>query len=141
MERDIMVLNFRHRPRNGEWEDVEQVISFAQTPCHYGGYRKWFLCPRCDKRVAILYGTGKYFLCRHCCQLTYDSCNASPLQRFFDKANKLKKQLGGDPGMAYPVATRPKGMHRSTYNRIVAEIYQLEDLGDQGMMDKWGVCF
>lgn len=141
MKENSMILNYRHKPREGEWEAVEQVISIDQTPCNYGGYRKWFLCPRCWKRVAILYGTGKYFFCRHCYQLTYDSCNTSDLQRIFDKANKLKKKLGGHAGLSYPIPNRPKGMHRSTYIRIVAKIYQLENLGDQGIMDKWGMVF
>jgi hypothetical protein len=93
------------------------------------------------KRVAILYGSGKYFFCRHCYQLTYDSSNTSPLQRIFDKANKLKERLGGHAGISYPIAERPKGMHRATYKRIVYKICQLENLGDQGMMDKWGMTF
>jgi hypothetical protein len=81
MEEDRMVLNYRHRPRGDEWEDIEQIISLSQTLCNYGGYREWFLCPRCGKRVAILYGAGKYFFCRHCYKLTYESCNDFDLQR------------------------------------------------------------
>ena len=141
MEEYRMVLNYRHRPRDGEWEDVKQSICLEQTLCNYGGYRKWFLCPRCGKRVAILYGAGKYFLCRHCHNLTYDSCNTSDLQGIFDKANKLKEKLGGHAGISYPIAERPKGMHKTTYKRIVSKIWQLEDLGEQGMMDKWGMTF
>ncbi|MCP4670715.1 MAG: hypothetical protein GY857_05360, partial [Desulfobacula sp.] len=98
IEGNQMILNYRHRPHGGEWGDVEQNVSFERTPCNYGGYRKWFLCPRCVKRVAILYGAGKYFFCRHCYQLTYDSCNSSHLQRIFDRANKLKEKLGGHAG-------------------------------------------
>ena len=50
MEADRMVLNYRHRPHGGDWEDVEQAISFYRTPCNYGGFRTWFLCPRCWQR-------------------------------------------------------------------------------------------
>jgi hypothetical protein len=32
-------------------------------------------------------------------------------------------------------------MHRSTYIRIVAEIDRLENLGDIGMIEKWGFGF
>ena len=42
-------------------EQVDQVIPFDHTRCHFGGFRLWFLCPRCRRRVAILYGAGKYF--------------------------------------------------------------------------------
>ena len=141
MERDRMVLIYRHRPRGCDWENVEQIICLDKTICNYGGYRKWFLCPQCQKRVALLYGAGKYFLCRHCYSLTYDSCNASPLQRIFDRANKLRESLGGHAGVAFPIADRPKGVHHATYNRIVAEIYRLEDLGERGMISKWGNFF
>lgn len=141
MEENKMILKYNHRSRGEDWEAVEQIIQFDKTPCNYGGYRKWFLCPKCYKRVAILYGAGKYFLCRHCHDLTYDSCNTSPLQRIFDRANKLKESLGGHAGLSYPIPDRPKGMHRTTYNRILDEIYRLENLGDQGMIDKWGFGF
>jgi hypothetical protein len=141
MQENNMILKYRHRPRGGERQDVEQSISFDQTPCNYGGHRKWFLCPRCYKRVSLLYGAGKYFLCRHCHDLTYDTCNSSPLQRIFDKANKLRERIGGHAGLSYPIADRPKGMHHSTYIRIVAKIERLENLGDIGMVEKWGFGF
>lgn len=141
MEEDRMILNYRHRPNGGEWEPVEQKISLDRTPCNYGGYRKWFRCPRCYKRVAILYGAGKYFLCRHCYNLTYDSCNTHPIQRIFDKANKLRKKLGGETGAFNFIPDRPKGMHRSTYDKIVDKIWRLEHLGDQAMFNRWGVVF
>lgn len=66
MEADRMFLNYRHRPHDGEWENVVQTVSFDRTPCNYGGHRSWFLCPQCCRRVAVIYGAGKYFLCRHC---------------------------------------------------------------------------
>ncbi len=141
MHSELILLRYRFRRHSGEWEDVEQNIFFDQTPCNYGGYRKWFLCPRCMKRVAILYGSGKYFFCRHCHQLTYDSCNSPPLQRIFDRANKLKEKLGGHAGFDNPIPARPKGMHRRTYNRLRLEIYRLEDQGERGMAAKWGICF
>ena len=107
IEENNMILNYRHRSQGGEWEDVEQIVSIVKTPCNYGGYRKWFRCPRCCKQVAILYGTGKYFLCRHCNNLTYDSSNASPLQRIYDKAIKLRKKLGGSAILLDPISDRP----------------------------------
>ena len=141
IEENKMILKYRHKPRDCEWEPIEQVIYFDKTPCNYGGYRKWFLCPRCSKRVALLYGAGKYFFCRHCYKLTYASCNSSSIQHIFDKADKLKKKLGGEPGSYSSIADRPKGMHHKTYHRIVNEIYRLEGLGEQEMMDRWGMAF
>ena len=47
MEENRMILNYRHRLREGEWESVEQNILFDRTSCNYGGFRTWFLCPHC----------------------------------------------------------------------------------------------
>lgn len=60
-------------------EEMNYEIEFTTTPCKYGGERLWFLCPMrknwapCRRRVGTLYRYGKYFMCRHCCELTYDS--------------------------------------------------------------------
>ena len=56
-------------------------VSITTTPCHYGGTRRWFLCPMkndgvlCKKRIAILYLKEGSFGCRHCHHLTYSSQN------------------------------------------------------------------
>ena len=56
-------------------------VTITTTPCHYGGTRRWFLCPMkndgvlCKKRVAILYLKEGSFGCRHCHHLTYSSQN------------------------------------------------------------------
>ena len=141
MEADNIILSYRHRPHSGEWEDVEQVVPITKTPCNFGGYRKWFSCPHCWKRVTSLYGVEKYFLCRHCYNLTYESSNSFPIKRLFDKAGKLREQLGGGTLLMDPIADRPKGLHHSTYNRIVAEINRLEDVGNTIMFEQYGMRF
>lgn len=56
-------------------------VSITITPCHFGGIRRWFLCPMkndgvlCKKRVAILYLKEGTFGCRHCHHLTYAAQN------------------------------------------------------------------
>jgi len=54
------------------------------TPCYFGGRRWWFVCPLvmsgqvCGRRVGSLHlGNGKYFGCRHCYNLTYESSKES----------------------------------------------------------------
>lgn len=52
-------------------------IFLHRTPCNYGGYRYWFMCPlprsgmTCGRLSAVLYKAGDYFGCRHCYNLTY----------------------------------------------------------------------
>jgi hypothetical protein len=66
----------------GEKKDVDYGISLSTTPCNFGGFRYWFICPLerrgvpCGRRVGKLYlpPNGFYFGCRHCYNLTYRSC-------------------------------------------------------------------
>ena len=62
--------------------DLDYKIKLDATPCYFGGYRYWFVCPLevngryCGRRVQKLYlpPRSKYFGCRHCYNLTYTSC-------------------------------------------------------------------
>jgi hypothetical protein len=58
-------------------EQVVQEIFLDWTACNFGGCRPWLICMTCGRRVAVLYLRGKYFACRHCCNLTYSSCQES----------------------------------------------------------------
>jgi hypothetical protein len=63
-----MVLSYRMKSTG---EVVEQRVQTQTSPCHLGGQRHWFTCPRCSKRVAVLYAPGRYFACRQCGGLGY----------------------------------------------------------------------
>jgi len=118
MESDHLILDYRHRRHSGEWEAVEQYISIDRTACNYGGYRHWFFCPNCFRRVAILYGTGKYFLCRHCYGLAYSSQQESLPERLMRKTRKIRNRLGGGNSLLDPFPIKPKNMHWKTYFRL-----------------------
>ena len=51
------------------------MVPLDATPCRFGGFRYWFLCPECNKRVAIIHLplSKKIFACRECHNLTYES--------------------------------------------------------------------
>jgi hypothetical protein len=128
-----MVFLFRHRSGpNAEWEDVEEPIALEWTPCNFGGERPWFLCPgvvsgkRCGRRVAILYGPGKNFLCRHCYDLCYQSQREDNKDRALRRARKIKRRLGGCTNMLEPFPERPKGMHLETYMKLFWEHHEAE---------------
>ena len=121
VETDRIVLNYRHRPHGGEWENVEQAILFDRTSCNFGGHRTWFLCPRCWKRVAVLYGAGKYFWCRHCYDLTYSSQQETRENRLMRKARKIRNRMGGGNSLIDRFPDKPKNMHWKTYWRLREE--------------------
>jgi hypothetical protein len=122
---DTVILLYRHRSGLGvEWEDVEEPVPLEWTPCNFGRERPWFVCPgvvngkRCGRRVAILYGLGKYFLCRHCYDLRYESQREDKKTRALRRAQKIRTRLGGSENMMEPFPERPKGMHLDTYMRL-----------------------
>ena len=77
-----MRLQYRF-PKSGESIDYEIPLTTTRLP--WGGHRWWFNCPlivngqKCGRRVGMLYLSprGKYFGCRHCLDLTYESCQES----------------------------------------------------------------
>jgi hypothetical protein len=125
-EYDRICLIYRNRSGNAiEWENIETFVNITWTKCNYGGYRPWFLCPKCYRRVAILYG-GKYFLCRHCHNLAYESQKASkearPLDSYLCRIEKIKKRLKSSD--YFP--KRPKYMHKKNYSKLSYELFDLE---------------
>jgi hypothetical protein len=129
---DRLVLSYRVRPRGGEWQDVEQLTSIVWKPCRFGGARPYFVCPgivngiACGRQVAKLYGAGTYFLCRHCYRLAYASQHEDRYDRALRRANKIRMQLGGEPGTASVFPPRPKGMHHRTYKRLQFAVLNAE---------------
>jgi hypothetical protein len=113
-----VVLLFRHRSGLGaEWEEVQEPVELDWTACNFGGERPWFVCPGagCGRRVAILYGPGRYFLCRRCYDLVYESQRDNALYRALHKAQSIRERLGGSANMMEPFPEKPKGMHWKTY--------------------------
>ena len=112
---------FRHRSGLGdEWENVQESVSLDWTVCNFGGERPWFVCPGagCGCRVAILYGQGKYFLCRHCYDLVYESQRENEMTRALRRAQTIRERLGGSANMTVPFPEKPRGMHWKTYDRL-----------------------
>jgi hypothetical protein len=120
---------YRHRRGLGsEWEDVRESVPLTCTACNFGGKRPWFICPGadCGRRVAILYGPGRYFLCRHCYDLTYQSQRDNNMYRALHRAQDIRRRLGGSANMTEPFPEKPKGMHWRTYERLWWEHHEAE---------------
>jgi len=121
VEKDTLVLVYRARVQGGEWESIKEPVQLSRTPCHYGGERVWFLCPDCDRRVAVLYGHGPRFLCRHCQRLPYGSQQEGDMERMQRKARKVRKKLDATENLFESVWRKPKGMHQKTFDRLIQE--------------------
>jgi hypothetical protein len=136
-EYDRLHLTYRVRICGGEWEDVAETVRIVRVACHLGGTRPYFICPgvvngiACGRRVAKLHGPGRYFLCRHCYRLTNASQSEGTWDRALRRANKIRRQLGGDPGMAALFPPKPKGMWRRTYERLREAAFDAERHADR----------
>lgn len=110
-------------------------IRLDKTACHFGNYRYWWLCPSCSNRVAVLYCAGIY-VCRGCIGACYASQLQQPIDRLFSRADAIRQRLGWQSGIAHGIGTKPKGMHHSTYDKLVNEYEQLTAKVWQASLDK-----
>ena len=118
-------LSYRYRDNDDVWHPLEQSVLFDRTPCHFGGHRLWFKCPRCSRRIGILYGVQKLFLCRHCYQLPYTSQNQSYINRLIEQKHVLGKRIFAHYEMGEGWGKK-KGMHQKTFDRIHARYDRFE---------------
>lgn len=119
----------------GEERIREQVV-LDYLPNHYGGARLFFLCPGCGRRVRFLYLRWGRFRCRHCGRLNYRSQqqNRDELEPYHKAVKLLRGKFKVSeeqipvpmdlPGFLPP---RPKGMHWSTYRRLLLELDHRKD--------------
>ena len=120
-----LVLSFRYRVSGQEWGDVTQEIAFDETQCNYGNIRKWFVCPGCHRRCALLYSGGKYFLCRKCYKLPYKSQRQTKIDRLISQKHELGERIFDDYHNGSGWKKR-KGMHQRTFDRLSCLYAELE---------------
>lgn len=81
----LLRLSYAVKDRWGLEHSIEEVVHLQTTRPNFGGVRWWFSCPRtvdgemCSRRVGKLYCPpgSRYFACRYCLDLTYESCQTS----------------------------------------------------------------
>jgi hypothetical protein len=142
VSRNQVILSYSHRSRQGaKWETVKEPVPIEWTPCNFGGEQPWFICPgvvngvACGRRVAKLYGPGKYFLCRRCYDLRYESQREDKKDRVLRRAQKIRQRFGGSANMMEPFPERPNGMHHATYMRLWWEHSRAEEERLAGMRE------
>ncbi|MBC8234705.1 MAG: hypothetical protein ISR58_13860 [Anaerolineales bacterium] len=82
--------------KSGNPEEFDYQVNLTTTPLAWGGVRYWFLCPivGCVRRVGCLYlpPGGKYFGCRHCYNLSYQSQQEGNSERSMFRRLSLEMQ-------------------------------------------------
>lgn len=119
-------------PGTQEAED----FSLTWTPCHYGGWRAWFVCPECGKRVGILYLGERFLRCRACSGLAYACQRQKKAERLMAKGRKLKERIQQrlpaserQPLTWDAIPPRPRGMWGTTYARTLQQARQASEEG------------
>lgn len=106
-------------------KQYEYTVSIDKTPCNYGGYRYWFICPKCQKRVGVLYENDS-FVCRHCIKANYATQLMQPKDRAIKRMNDIRTKLGWQRGIVHGIEEKPKHMQMKTFNKLVTEYLALE---------------
>ena len=134
-----IALSYNYTAHGRAAEAISQTIWMESTACAQGGHRRWFACPACNRRVAVLYGTGRLFACRRCKALAYASQSESHDDRAARRADRIRKRLGWEPGFLNGPGLKPAGMHWRTYERLVAQHDALVGVSLAGMARKLGL--
>lgn len=103
------------------------VVRTGSTPLHFGGFRRWLICPECDSLRQALYVDKKRLACRCCLGLRYDTQHENRRQRAIRSVDKTRAILGWMPGLVSPNGSKPKGMHWRTYSRLRERLDGLSD--------------
>ena len=135
-----ILLSYRTQaPGEAAWKDVDERVAIETTPCHYGGERPWFLCPRCGDRRAVLFSVGGRFRCRECHGIAYSSTSETADDRAARRALELQKRLGGHKhGTIFDPEPKPPYMHWVTYARICDELDGLNTVMMAGFEARFG---
>lgn len=99
-----------------------QTLKIIAIPCTYGGLRHFVICPCCFKRVRHLYRHQGLYGCRLCFGLSYWTQNQTTAMRLFVKQRNIYE------GHEIDEWERPKGMHRTTFERLKREFVELDEM-------------
>lgn len=116
-------VNFYNDPTKGSF----YKIPIEKQPCHFGGFRYFFHCPNCNRRMQILYSYKGFFLCRKCLNLSYKSQQLPESMRLSEgsqKIDQLLKKKGGS------LSKKPKWMRWKTFKRLSEKHWNYEERSD-----------
>jgi len=104
------------------FDGVERTLDIVRQPRIHGQEAFW-LCAKCSKPRWHLYLLNGEVACRECFSLGY-ACwthNRAAL-----RARRLRRKLGGAPGLLSPIPKRPKHWRRDYWARTLAELIAAE---------------
>lgn len=113
--------------------EISYMIEIEGLPCNYGGFRYFFKCPLCKKRMRLLYfAENSVFLCRGCLNLSYKSQRLRPTERYYHMAKKVNDLIKGKGG-SLESYQKPPRMHIKTFNNLRLKKLYYEDKSHQAL--------
>lgn len=112
----------------------DYTVALHASPCRFGGRRWWFTCPRAGRRCAkLLLPNGAFrFGSRQAFGLAYASQRQDGIGTGHARLARLHRKLGTEyEGRYSSIPSRPKGMHRRTYERLCEALEAEENRCDQ----------
>lgn len=100
-------------------------IALTTTRPHFGGKRRWFVCPNCGRRCSKVYLRSS-FVCRTCAKAVYPSQYAYLRVAGEAKAKTARSRLGIQANFGIVDAQKPKGMHWKTYQKLEQLIWDAD---------------
>lgn len=132
-----IALHYTTTDYDGNRTEHDYTVPVVWARCNFGGKRPYIFCPgvvngvTCGRRVAKLYKApaSNYFLCRHCHNLTYYSCNESGDAHFtaVRRTKRAARKLGLDNPEGVYGMEQPKGMHTRTFRRLRHDVLEAID--------------
>jgi hypothetical protein len=117
---------------------LHQIISLTSDSRRFGGCQWYFVCPRTDRRVSVLWMPpgARSFASRHAWkrQVAYRSQFLGPDDRAWYGKHKIKRRLIGDlDSDEWDLPPKPKRMRWSTYARYERRFDRYEYVLDAGL--------
>ena len=102
-------------------DGVPQQVEVVRQERHLGGTQAFWICGRCSALRSHLYIVAGVLACRCCHGLSYRR-----VPRAVAHAMKLRRKLGGAPGLLGPLPRKPRHWNPAHYRRLVSELLQQE---------------
>lgn len=121
---DVLQIHYSIKNSKGQVSHVDYV-QITKTQCHFGGERKWFVCPGCHNKTLVLYVVNR-FRCRKCHGLYHPSSNEGEFYRATRAMCKYQDKLNGkelSPIDGITGLSKPKGMRYGTYFKLHEEAF------------------
>ena len=101
-----------------------------KASCHFGGFRYYFHCPKCNSRRYKLHLAHSGFYCRECYRLLYYSQECGYLDGLIRKIHKLEARL----------ENLPKNTRARTLEELIARLEVAETRFAGAMVQRIGAA-